>query len=103
MPRKASGLNEAGRLRQQRYRQRLAMKGEPEVSELDKAAAIAIAEILTLLDHRESRMSVKELINRGLTSGTAALIAKGYNKNSSIRLLNRRLTALRLGLAGGVN
>lgn len=100
MPRKASGLNEAGRLRQQRYRQRLAIKGEPEVSELDTAAAIAIAEMLNLLEDRDAKFSIKGLINRGLTSGAAALTAKGYNQAASVRLLNRRLSALKLGISG---
>ena len=100
MPRKASGLNESGRIRQQRYRQRLALKAVPEVAVIDTAAAVAVAEMLTILSFREGKVSIKDLINRGLTAGVTTLKAKGHDGPACVRLLNRRISSLRLGLAG---
>lgn len=100
MPRKATGKHEAQRLRQQRYRQRLAVRAEPEVSAIDTALSVAVAEMLTLIDGRDPKPSIKDLINRSLTAGIASLKDKGFSGPASERLLKRRISALRLGISG---
>jgi hypothetical protein len=97
MPRKSSGLREPQRLRQQRYRQRLAIKAEPEVAELDTAAAIAIARMVHMIGE-DRAVSVKTLIDGGLTAGVSNLIEKGYARSASIRLLQRRISSLKMAL-----
>jgi hypothetical protein len=97
MPRKSSGLREAQRLRQQRYRQKLSMKAEPEVGDLDTAAAIAIARMVQLVSERNGH-TPQRLMNLALTSGVNYLNDKGFARQASHRLLLRRISGLKMGL-----
>ncbi|PDS34397.1 hypothetical protein CO665_30655 [Rhizobium anhuiense] len=95
MPRHATGRNEKGRLRQQRYRSRLAVIGEPEVAELDTAAAVAVARLVIELERGKAVGGSKDLLDNLLLSAVEALKSRGYNGRSAGRLMYRRLTWLK--------
>lgn len=98
MPRKISGTNEQGRLRQQRYRARLAAKREPEVAELDTAAAVAIAQLVVDLEAGVADAGSKEILARLLEAAVADLKIRGFSGRASGPLLHRRLTWLKEGV-----
>ncbi|MEY9198418.1 hypothetical protein ABIA16_003534 [Sinorhizobium fredii] len=95
MPRKATGKNAQGRLRQQRYRARLAEKREPEVAELDTAAAVAVAQLVVDLEAGLAASGSKDILNRILQSAVADLKSRGFSSRASGPLLHRRLTWLK--------
>lgn len=95
MPRQVSGKNEGARIRQQRYRARLAAKREPEVAELDTAAATAIAQLVVDLETNSVTGGAKETLTRLLQAAVADLKSKGYSAPLSGRLMHRRLTWLK--------
>ncbi|MGO6676408.1 hypothetical protein [Rhizobium leguminosarum] len=95
MPRHASGRNEAQRLRQQRYRSRLEAIGEPEVQELDTAAAMAVARLVINLEQGKAVPGSKDLLDTLLRSAVDSLKSRGYNGRAAGRLMHRRLTWLK--------
>ncbi|MBA9034324.1 hypothetical protein [Rhizobium leguminosarum] len=95
MPRHATGANEKGRLRQQRYRSRLDAIGEPEVAELDTAAALAVARLVIELEQGKAVSGSKDLLDSLLRSAVDSLKSRGYNGRAAGRLMHRRLTWLK--------
>ncbi|MBY3363780.1 hypothetical protein [Rhizobium laguerreae] len=95
MPRHASGSNETQRLRQQRYRTRLKAVGEPEVAELDTAAAVAVARLVIDLEQGKAASGTKDLLDTLLRSAVDSLKGQGYNSRAAGRLMHRRLTWLK--------
>ncbi|TAY50962.1 hypothetical protein [Rhizobium leguminosarum] len=95
MPRHATGRNEKQRLRQQRYRSRLAVLGEPEVAELDTAAAVAVARLVIDLEQGKAVSGSRDLLDTLLRSAVDSLKSQGYNGRAAGRLMHRRLTWLK--------
>ncbi|MBY5408862.1 hypothetical protein HFO98_10310 [Rhizobium leguminosarum] len=95
MPRHASGRNEKQRLRQQRYRSRLDAVDEPEVQELDTAAALAVARLVIDLEQGKAVSGSKDLLDTLLRSAVDTLKSRGYNGRAAGRLMHRRLTWLK--------
>ncbi|MBX5164772.1 hypothetical protein [Rhizobium sp. NZLR4b] len=82
-------------MRQQRYRSRLEAIGEPEVAELDTAAAVAVARLVIALEQGKAVGGSKDLLDKLLLSAVEALKSRGYNGRSAGRLMHRRLTWLK--------
>ena len=123
MPRKSSGRKEAQRQRQEKYRERLAVKGEAETGDLDTALAASIAAFVNgleavqdrlkanevdqaqaILDRAELRRS-KELMDFLLNAGVEFLGSQKledgrqkYSTSASRRLMRRRLVWLKESL-----
>jgi len=95
MPRHATGRHEKQRLRQQRYRSKLATIGEPEVSDLDTAAALAVARLVIDLEKGKALPGSKAVLDTLLRSAADNLKSRGYNGRSAGRLMHRRLTWLK--------
>lgn len=102
MARKNSGENETGRLRQQRYRQRLMLKGQPEVAELDTAVAAGLAQLVLDAETGIKFSSVKSIIDRAVLSALDDLEIRGYDRPIAARYLRKRLTWLKNGLLRGM-
>lgn len=114
MPRKATGKNELGRMRQQRYRARLAVRREPEVADLDTALAVSIAGLVNELeawtknkasaaeatdtDKPKAPALSKAMLERVVLAAVDHLRSTGYNGERAGKLMYRRLTWLREGL-----
>ncbi|NEK19935.1 hypothetical protein [Rhizobium leguminosarum] len=95
MPRHASGRNEQQRLRQQRYRSKLKAVAEPEVAELDTAAAMAVARLVVDLERGTAVSGSKDLLDKLLLSAIDNLKRQGYNGRAAGRLMHRRLVWLK--------
>lgn len=98
MPRTATGRKEAQRLRQQRYRERLASKCEPEVQELDTAIAVALARLVVELETGKGIAGSRALLDNLLLFAIEVLKRRGYSGRAAGRLMHRRLTWLKAGL-----
>ncbi|MGO7583396.1 hypothetical protein ACC797_17515 [Rhizobium ruizarguesonis] len=95
MPRKSTGKNEKGRLRQERYRQRLSEKREPEVAELDTAVAAAFARLVISLEAKTAVEGSKAVLDQAIVDAVDHLRFAGYSGKASGPLLYRRLVWLR--------
>lgn len=95
MPRQATGRAEKQRLRQRRYRERLAAVAEPETAELDTAAAMAVAKLVIALEQGNADPGSKDMLDRLLFAAVEALKSRGYSGRSAGRLMHRRLTWLK--------
>ncbi|MGO8034969.1 hypothetical protein [Rhizobium leguminosarum] len=95
MPRHATGRNEKQRLRQQRYRMKLSAIGEPEVAELDTAAATAIARLVIDLEIGKAGFGSKDILDTLLRSAVDNLKSRGFDGRAAGRLMHRRLTWLK--------
>lgn len=89
MPRKATYGSEAQRLRQRRYRDRLAATGCPEASAVDVAVALAVARYAgELRSNPKLGTSVLKMI---LNEACRQLVGAGYRRDSAKRVLLRRV------------
>ncbi|TAW65407.1 hypothetical protein ELI15_14025 [Rhizobium ruizarguesonis] len=95
MPRKSSGQREGQRKRQERYRQRLAEKREPEVAELDTAVAAALARLVLSLEAKTAVVGSKAVLDQAIVDAVAHLRSAGFSGKASGRLLYRRLVWLK--------
>jgi hypothetical protein len=95
MPRKASGKREAQRQRQQRYRERLASRREPEVGELDTAVAAAMARLVLSLEAKNAVEGAKSVLDQAIVDAVDHLRSAGFSGKASGRLLYRRLVWLK--------
>ncbi|MGO4566086.1 hypothetical protein AB4Z52_13645 [Rhizobium sp. 2YAF20] len=95
MPRKTTGKNEKGRLRQQRYRDRLSMKREPEVQELDTAVAAALSRLVIALENKTAVTGAKAVLDQAIIDAVDHLRKMGYSGKASGRLLYRRIVWLK--------
>ncbi|UFW65815.1 hypothetical protein RlegWSM1455_07270 [Rhizobium laguerreae] len=95
MPRKTTGKNEKARLRQQRYRQRLSERREPEVAELDTAVAAAIARLVIALEEKKAAPGSKAVLDQAIVDAVDHLRKAGFGGKASGTLLYRRLVWLK--------
>jgi len=89
MPRKRNPANEKARLRQERYRARLADRNEPEVAAVDTALSVGVASLML------SPSMPKETILQIGQAAVQSLRNAGYSGQLAGPLVHRRLTWLR--------